>query len=161
MRKGGDIIPTFIVIIIGIMILLMLLILIISFLIIFFVYAIVKNTNSPRSRKDIRGKDRWFMKDHYFEFPVGTNEIHNITYHFDRMWGNINVYSDEEVVRKGFRILTILDESTGQNEIRFMVGEKEIHEVYIKVDSPLVFPLFRPYYYHIFIDDMEGETLKF
>ena len=154
-------VPTIGMILVGLILLLILMILLMAGLIVFIVYFVAKKVGSPGSRRGIKGKDRWFLKDHYFEFMVGTNEVHNICYHFDRMWGGVKVYSDEEVVSKGFRINSILDEPTGQNEIRFNVGEYEVHEVLIKVDSPLIFPLFRPYFYHIFVDNVEIETLKF
>lgn len=144
-------------------IILFLILILLFFLIIFIILFVFKleRAASDNSFHNKKGRKGLLFKDHFFEFNVGSREVHNICYHFNRFWGTTTVYLDGEVVKKGFRIFSFLDEPTGQNEIRFIVGDREVHEVYVKVESPVILPLFRPYYYHIFIDGERIKTIKF
>lgn len=88
-----------------------------------------------------------------FEFEVGQNEKHLISFYFNKFLGNLEIKVDNEQVIKDFRTHSI--ELTVSYD--FTIGVSEVHDIKISKVRPLFFAGFRSNSYQVFVD---GKMIK-
>ena len=87
-----------------------------------------------------------------FEFKVGDSEVHDVTYEFDKiLTGKVSIKIDgKEIIETHRWVKNPLKNE--QEPIKFSVGEKEKHEVTIKVTTPTFLAPFRSSKYEVLVD---------
>lgn len=88
-----------------------------------------------------------------FYFKVGTKEVHEICFKLNRFTAGFNVTVDGNLVKKGIQVFI------GKKEIKFDVGEKEKHKIWINWRAP-VFGGVRRWKANVYIDDVLYNTYK-
>jgi len=87
------------------------------------------------------------------KFSLCTNEIHEVEFSLDKIWGIIRFKVDGKIVKKFFKS----DWLQTPYVFNFDVGEKEKRNVKIVCEPPLFFAPFRKWKYSVFAD---GKILK-
>ena len=83
-----------------------------------------------------------------FEFKVGENELHSVRFSFDQIWGWLKISVDGTTVLTDLRLI-----SFGRfKDYRFVVGERERHQVLIRKERQWIGAGFRGQVCHVFID---------
>ena len=88
-----------------------------------------------------------------FTVEIGNKEKHQISYSFNKFWGNVNISVDGKTIERDLRTYSL--ELT--KSYQFSVGEKERHDIIIEKIRPLIHAGFRSNTYRIFVD---GRLLK-
>ena len=87
-----------------------------------------------------------------FSFPVGESERHMVHFSFDQFWGSLSISVDGKPVVRDWRFLSF----NLTKEYRFIVGDKERHDIVIVQARKLAFAGFRSQTCRVFIDGTQA-----
>lgn len=91
-----------------------------------------------------------------FTFEVGQDEKHRIRCDYDNVLGKTEITVDGVYVIQNIDLAQV--RLTKRHELQ--VGVHEQHAVVIESKRPLLFPLFRPKRYRVFVDGELAETFR-
>jgi hypothetical protein len=91
-----------------------------------------------------------------FTVEIGDEEKHNISYNFNKFWGNVSIKVNGEKIKKDFRLYSL----ELSKVYEFNVGIKEVHAIKIEKIRPLILAGFRSNTYRIFVDDKLFKEFK-
>ena len=83
-----------------------------------------------------------------FTFNVGKAETHDIDFHFNQFWGNLEIMVDGKSIKNTIRFLSFSLTKTYE----FDVGINEIHNIRIDVIRKLFLADFREYNAEVYVD---------
>ncbi len=81
-------------------------------------------------------------------FVVGQAEPHDLTFRFNKFWGNLSIAVDGDVVRRDFRLFSV----RLVKRYELSVGNAERHQVVIEKHRELVLAGLRPQPVRAFVD---------
>jgi hypothetical protein len=89
-----------------------------------------------------------------FSFNIGKEELHTICFSLSRWTGRFKVTVDGKPIHKGLQLII------GSKEIKFEVGDKERHQIWIMWNIPL-FGYIRTLEAKVLVDEKFYDTYKF
>jgi hypothetical protein len=81
-------------------------------------------------------------------FNIGEKEKHEVTFRFNKFWGNLSITVDDRVVVRDFRLFSL----SRTKAYRVTVGDTEEHAVRIEKTRPAALAGFRPQQVRAFVD---------